>query len=111
MLAVLAHFSRTKLAHTYTHSQTHLQNNTMLANTFRQLSRGAANKTLVNQGLAASFNGLAPFASAAAQPSDPKTVLAILYKASDAAQEKRLLGRHVTHRRTAVHFAFACIAK
>ena len=62
----------------------------MLANSFRQLSRAAAGRALVNQSTT-SFANLAPFATAA-QPSDPKTVLAILYKAGDASQEKRLLG-------------------
>ena len=62
----------------------------MLAHSFRQLSRAAAGRALVNQSTT-SFANLAPFATAA-QPSDPKTVLAILYKAGDASQEKRLLG-------------------
>lgn len=62
----------------------------MLANSIRQLSRGSASRALVNQSTT-SFANLAPFATAA-QPSDPKTVLAILYKAGDAAKEKRLLG-------------------
>ena len=63
---------------------------TMLANSFRQLSRASAGRPLVNQSTT-SFANLAPFATAA-QPSDPKTVLAILYKAGDASKEKRLLG-------------------
>ncbi|KAL3153183.1 formate dehydrogenase (NAD+) [Trebouxia sp. C0009 RCD-2024] len=63
----------------------------MLANSFRQLSRATAGRALVNQSTT-SFANLAPFATAASQPSDPKTVLAILYKAGDAAKEKRLLG-------------------
>lgn len=61
----------------------------MLANSLRQLSKTAASRALISQSGAQS---LAPFASAAAQPSDPKTVLAILYKAGPAAEEKRLLG-------------------
>lgn len=63
----------------------------MLANSFRQLSRAAAGRALVNQSTT-SFANLAPFATAAGQPSDPKTVLAILYKAGSASEEKRLLG-------------------
>ena len=61
----------------------------MLANSLRQLSKNAASRALISQSGAQS---LAPFASAAAQPSDPKTVLAVLYKAGPAAEEKRLLG-------------------
>ena len=67
----------------------------MLANSLRQLSKTAASRALISQSGAQSFNGLAPFASAAAQPSDPKTVLAILYKAGAAAEEKRLLGKQL----------------
>ena len=63
----------------------------MLANSIRQLSKAAAGRALINQSTT-SFANLAPFATAASQPSDPKTVLAVLYKAGDAAQEKRLLG-------------------
>ncbi len=60
----------------------------MLANSFRQLSKAAASRALVSQ---SGVQCLAPFATAA-QPSDPKTVLAILYKAGSASEEKRLLG-------------------
>ncbi|KAL0027663.1 hypothetical protein WJX79_006438 [Trebouxia sp. C0005] len=63
----------------------------MLANSLRQLSKAAASRALVSQSSAQSLNGLAPFATAA-QPADPKTVLAILYKAGSASEEKRLLG-------------------
>ena len=71
----------------------------MLANSLRQLGKTAASRALINQTGAQSFNGLAPFATAAAQPSDPKTVLAILYKAGPAAEEKRLLGMFSQFRR------------
>lgn len=63
----------------------------MLATSLRQLRSATATRALLTQS-AQSLGGVASF-SADAQPSDPKTVLAILYKAGAAAEEKRLLGR------------------
>ncbi len=79
----------------------------MLANSFRQLSKAAASRALVSQTGAQS---LAPFASTAAQPSDPKTVLAILYKAGPAAEEKRLLGKITVVSPFSTLCVIACVA-
>ena len=62
----------------------------MLASTLRQLRSSGATRALISQS-AQSLGGATHF-SAAAQPSDSKTILAILYKAGAAAEEKRLLG-------------------
>lgn len=62
----------------------------MLATSLRQLRTATATRALLTQS-AQTLGGVASFA-ADAQPSDPKTVLAILYKAGAAAEEKRLLG-------------------
>ena len=63
----------------------------MLATSLRQLRTATASRALLTQS-AQALGGVAPF-SADSQPSDPKTVLAILYKAGAAAEEKRLLGK------------------
>ncbi|MCJ1241954.1 hypothetical protein MMC14_009961 [Varicellaria rhodocarpa] len=80
----------------------------MLATTFRQVSRAAAGRALLSQS-STSIANLAPFASAAGQPSDPKTVLAILYKAGSASEEKRLLGARRLVRKPVAH-GHACLA-